>query len=197
MAQRLLQEAAQLAGRGDVVVRQAVRVGKLRVFQAQLRSALVHALHEAADAAGEPACEHVAGVVGGGQHRAVEEVLIAHLLAGDDTDVAAGAVHPVLAVHPGGDDILHGDLAVFHGLDGQQPCHDLGQARGGALLVGVVLGHDLAGVQIHQDPGPRGHFRGLEGPGGRRGGCQQQAQQDEERKNSDFFHFCLPFCQEL
>ena len=154
MAQRLAGDQIHLVGRGVVVlVGQSVGIGKVGVGTAQLRGALVHQLHKGADAAGDAVGNDVAGLIGAVDHRAVEQVLIAHDLAGANVGGAGVGIEPLETVLLCRDHFLQRDLAALDGLDRQQHGHDLGQAGRGALLVGVEGIEQSSGVHIGQDDG--------------------------------------------
>ena len=76
---------------GAVVVlrRQAVGIHEMGVDTAQLRRLLVHLIHKGTDAAGNIGGQHVAGLVGGMDHGAVQQVLHRDLGAGGDAGIAA------------------------------------------------------------------------------------------------------------
>ena len=175
---------------------QAVGVGEVGVLTAELGGALVHLLDEAGDAPGEVAAEDVAGLVGRLQHRAVEQILHGDHRARHDARGAGVVLHALLAVVLGGDHVLERDAAAVERLEREQHGHHLGETGDGALVVLVVTVQDPARIQIHQDRGLAVERGVVQRPGRGRGGAQRQAEDQDKRKNSEFFHFALPFSSE-
>ena len=180
-----------------VLVRKAVRVGKVGVRAAELRRALVHLFDKGRDTAGYAVGEDVAGLVGAVHHRAVQEILIAHDLAGLDAGGARVGVQPLETVGLGRDHFLKRDLAALERLDREEHGHDLGQAGRGALLVGVFRIEKSAGIQIGQNDGLGAVKRGLvKRARRRRKSAEEQAERKNKRNQFVFFHFALPFFTE-
>ena len=181
--------------RGGVmpVVGKPVRVEKMRVRAAQLRRALVHAVNESGNAAGDIGGEDVARLVCRVDDRAVDKIAVGHHLAGLDVGVAGVLRHAVPCVRPGGDDVVHAALPALHRLYGEKPGHYLRQARGRALLVGVLLIEHLVGVHVRQIHRLRAELRVVNGVSRRRERAQRKAYYKNQRENFNFFHFALPF----
>ena len=190
---RLLRDQEHLVGRCLVVVGKAVRVLKMGDLASELRGALVHLVHEAVDAAADQRGDHVAGVAGGLDHRAVEQVAEGHLLPGLDLGAAALFIQTGAAVRPGGNHLVQAVLSPVDRLHRQQHRHDLGQTGGrhdGILVLGI---DDPACVEVGEDDVLAVQLR--------RGGCirrrrrrayEQRSKQNQGQKEV-FFHFTLPF----
>ena len=164
-----------------VLVGHAVGIHEVGAGAAQLGGTVVHPLHEGVDAAGHGAGDHVAGLVGGGDHGAVEVVLQGHDLAGLDARGAGLLIQTVHAVISGGDLVLEIQLAPIHGLQRQQDGHDLCETGRIGPLIGALGVVDVAGVQVHQQRlpgGELGHILHGQGHGGQYPRQQADCQQD-------------------
>ena len=184
----LLGHAEDVPGGGVViVVMEPVGVGEVGVLHAQLLRPLVHPLHESGDVPGHGDGQGVGGLIGGGYHQAVEQVVDGDLLSG--LEVGGGGVlrhaHKGLLRH--GDQSVHGQLAPADGLQGQQAGHDLCDAGGIPDIVGVLLVEDLAGVQVHQQGGfgLDGDLRYAGISDGGRTGDQEREEQDQRHGQPD------------
>ena len=170
-----------IPGRGVVLgVMEAVGVDEVGVLTAQIRRLGVHGCHKGGHGAGDRLRQNVAGLVGGDHQHAVQQVPYRHGLT--DLDAGGTAVRgQTLQGGGGGSQLLvHGQLPRVDGLQGQQGCHDFGQAGGIQLLV-LALGVDhRAGIGVHQQGG-LGQNVGISGklrlfvPGGICGGKQTKA----------------------
>ena len=187
----------EVVGRAVVILGgQAVGVDKVGVDAAELYGPLVHPVHKGADRAGQIAADHVAGLVGGADHRAVEELAQAQLHARDDAGAAAVLPEALAAVALGGDGVAQAHVAPVDGLQRQQHGHHLGQAGRGAALLGVHRVKEAAGVHIDHQRRLRVQLRRAEGRGRRSGSREQKRQAKHHGEKSEFFHFALPFSTE-
>ena len=168
-------------------------VEEMNAKAAQLGGFGVHLLHEGADAAGDVGAQHVAGLVGGVEHGAVEQVLHGQLHSRSNAGGAAVLRHAGEAVVLGGDHILQGDAPLVQSLQGQQGGHYLGEAGGGPLLVLVQLIEDIPRVQVHQQGGLAVEAGVFQGVGSRGGESHHQAYDKHQWKDAENFHFVLPF----
>ena len=158
----LLGHLVDVPGRGVVVgVVQTVGVGKVGARHAQLLGSLVHAIHKGGDVPADGHGQDVGRLVGRGDQQAVEQVLHRDDLPG--LEVGGGGV--IGDVSQGGR--VHSDfggqvqLTPAHGLQSEQGGHDLGDAGGVALLVGVLVVEDLVRVQVDEQGGRGVHRDGL------------------------------------
>ena len=60
-----------------------------------------------------------------------------------------------MEVGAGGEHLVQTQLSLVHRLQGQQGGHDLGDAGGIHVLVGILGVENLPVVHVHQDSGPR------------------------------------------
>ena len=178
-----------------VGVVQAVGVDKVGARHAQLLGPLVHALHKGGGVPADGHSQDVGCLVGRGNQQAVEQVLHRDDLPG--LEVGGGGV--IGDVSQGG--CVHSDfggqiqLTPAHGLQGEQGGHDLGDAGGVALLIGVLVVEDLVRVQVDEQGGLGIHCDGrhaliVDGAcqGGEQPGEQRQGQKKRKRTNQRFFH---------
>ena len=155
-------------------------VDEVGVFAAQLLSPLVHPLHEGGGGAVDGFGEDVAHLVGGNHHHTVEQLLHRQGLALHDVRCAAVLRQIGQSGGGGGDGLVQPQVAAVHGLQHQQHDHDLGDAGGILLGVGVFVVEDHAGIAVHQ----QGRL-GLDvriGDGVGPGQAEQTAQQGGQQK---------------
>ena len=124
-----------------------VYVCKVGVLAAELGRLVVHQLDEALDRAADVECKHICGVVAAAHEQAVEQVLDAHLLAGDEAGCrAAGAVEQMdgLIAYL---NLLVEILAIFE----HDRCrHYFSQRRGSRLLVRILFKDDGIAVEVDE-----------------------------------------------
>ena len=173
-----------------------MRVHVVGVLAAELLGLPVHHVDKAGDAARNIAADDVAGLVGGVEHHAVEQIAHGDLHARHDTRGAGVLLHPLEAVVLRDDHVIQAHAAGVDRLQRQQHRHDLGEAGGGALGVHVVAVEYPARVQIHQHGGLGVEGGRLQRHGTGGGKAHQQAGEKDAGKKSVFFHFVLPFSQE-
>ena len=192
----LLGHAIDVPGRGVMLaVVQAVGVHKVGAGHAQLLGPLVHPLDKGRDVPTDGHGQDIGRLVGGGQHQAVEQVVDGDLFPG--LQVRRGGIGGQV-LQGGGVHRHYGrqvQLPAPHSLQGEQGRHDLGDAGGVALPIGVLLVEDLVGVQVDEQAG--GGFEGdrldaLIVNGAGKGGheAREQRQDHAKRKgaNQRFFH---------
>ena len=132
---------------GRIVVRvgQAVGVREVRAGAAELRGAGVHARDEIGDRAADVLRDHVAGVVGRGDHRAVEKAFERHRLLLHDVHAAAADDHIKLKSRLRRDRVRERDLAGLNILHGEKDGHHLRERGGIEPLVGIFRIEDRFG----------------------------------------------------
>ena len=165
----------------------------MRAGAAEFLRAGVHRVHKSRHRAGDVLAEDVAGLVGGDQHRAVQQILHGHRFAGLDLWIGVGAVSldVIEAVLRCDDGVAQADVSALHGLDHHQSRHEFGGAGRLDPLVGILFKVDLAGVFIHDDRRPGVDLRlrhRQRGHGQERHGQQHDKQQG---KKLEFFHVIL------
>ena len=145
--------------RGRIVVRvgQAVGVREVRPGAAELGGAGVHARDKIGDRAADILRDHVARVVGRGDHRAVEQAFERHRLLLHDVHAAAADDHVKIKPRLRRDRVGERDFAGFDVLHGEQDGHHLRERGGVEPLVGIfriedglliaVLGEEHGGVR--------------------------------------------------
>ncbi len=144
----------QVPGGGVMVgVGQAVGVAEMGALTAQVLGLLVHPRHEGVDRPVDGLRQHVAALVGGGEHDAVEQLLHRQLLARLDAHVAAVGRDGGDGGFGGGEDGVHGQLALVDGLQHQKTGEDLCYAGGVELLVDVLRVEDFLGVRVDEKGG--------------------------------------------
>ena len=181
-----------VAGGGVVVVvRQAVGVGKVRAGAAELGGQGVHLLHKGLDRAAYVLGDDIAGLVCGGEQRAVEQVLERHRLPGDYAGGAAVVHHALKAALAGRDAVGEGEFAALYGLDGDENGHDLRQRGGVGLGIRVLFIKDAAGGGVHQHGAGRVYLRLLQRERGQTQRRYQEGQNQNYRQQLDFFHINL------
>ena len=190
--ERLGGDEREVCGRSVVVfIGQAMRVRKVRAGAAELGCALVHQLHEGPDRAGDMLGDDVAGLVGGGEHGAVEQVAEAHGLAGDDAGGAPVLHHALHGALAGRHLVVLRDLAALHGLHGQQHGHHLGEGGGIGPLVRVQRVIYAACLRVREQGGAGGYL-GVVQRGGRGGQADgEQAEYQGYRQQREFSHINL------
>ena len=159
----------------------AVGIDEVGVFAAQGLGPGVHLSHKGGHGTGDGLGQDLAGLVGGDHHHAVQQVLHRHDLAGLDARGAAVTGESLQGGGGGGDGLVHVQLSLVNGLQGQKAGHDLGQAGGVELLMLVFGVDDGAGVGVHQQRGLALDVRLLQGGGP--GGGPQGYGQDGQQKN--------------
>ena len=145
---------------------EAVGVGKMGVFTAQLLGLGVHGVHKGAHGAGDTLRQDIAGLVGGDHHHAVQQVPDRHGLAYLNVGGAAVGGQALQRGGGGGQFLVHGELSLVDGLQSQQSGHDLGQTGGIQLLMLVFRVDNAAGIGVHQQGGFALDVRLLNGSGG-------------------------------
>ena len=116
----LLGDEVEVPGGGVVIdVGQAVGVAEIGVFTPQVLGFLIHAAHEGGDGAVDGLRQHVAPLVGGGEHDAVEQFLHGELLAHFDAHVAAVRWDGGDGGLASGDNLAFGEPAIIDGLQHQ------------------------------------------------------------------------------
>ena len=174
-----------------VVIVVAVGIGEMGALHTQLRRLLVHQRHKFLGGAGHRLGQDVAGLIGGGDQIAVQQLFHGEDLSGLDAGGGAAGGDPYCLCR-GGDGGVRRQIAPVDGFQHQQGGHDLGDGGGVHFLVGVVVVEHFTVVAVHHDGGAAAGHGILQG-GGREGGqgyhqnnCQKQ------RKKTIFFHRILP-----
>ena len=188
----LTHDARKVPG-GRIVVRvgQAVGVREVRAGAAELRGAGVHARDEIGDRAADVLRDHVAGVVGRGDHRAVEKAFERHRLLLHDVHAAAADDHIKIKSRLRRDRVGESDLAGLDILHGEKDGHHLRERGGIEPLVGIfriedrflvtVLGEEHGGVRRVDPRIVDRHGRGRDEPQRERGDKSAYCK-------ADFFH---------
>ena len=179
-----------------VGIRQSVRVCKVGICTPYLFGPAVHVLDEGVEGAGYVHGYYVAGLIGGGEHRTVEQVVQAHGLAYLYVGSASVLNHALDSFVAGGDAVIKRNLASVNGLNSQQDGHDLGQRGRVALLVGVQGVKLAACILIYDDGGGALQLRRCQGLRLVGQGAGRQARQDKRQYQHKweylyFFHINL------
>ena len=150
----LLGDEVEVPG-GCVVadVGQTVGVAEIGILAPQIPGLLIHAGHESGDGPVNGLRQHVAPLVGGGEHDAVEQLLHGQLLAHLDAHVAAVRGNLGDGGLAGGEDLAFGESAVVNSLQHQQAGHDFGDAGGVETVVDVLLIENLLGLRVDEQGG--------------------------------------------
>ena len=169
-----------------IVVRHAVRIDKMGAGAAQLGSLCVHHGYEVVDAARHSNGQNIGGLVGGGDHQAVEQILDVHLLAYLNVLIAAAGVQSLPCGGACGDYFIQRQLAFADCVQRQCGGHHLCDAGGVHFLVGVQIIHDVIRVHIHQNGGLGLHSLGaddlrIKGSGGADAEREENADGQDER----------------
>ena len=154
-------------------------VREVRAGAAELRGAGVHARDEIGDRAADVLRDHVAGVVGRGDHRAVEKAFERHRLLLHDVHAAAADDHIKIKSRLRRDRVGESDLAGLDILHGEKDGHHLRERGGIEPLVGIfriedrflvtVLGEEHGGVRRVDPRIVDRHGRGRDEPQRERG----------------------------
>ena len=187
----LLGDEVEVPG-GCVVadVGQAVGVAEIGILAPQIPGLLIHAGHESGDGPVNGFRQHVAPLVGGGEHDAIEQLLHGQLLAHLDAHVAAVRGNLGDGGLAGGEDLAFGESAVVNSLQHQQAGHDFGDAGGVEAVVDVLLIENLLGLRVDEQGGLGRHVesgRFFRERGGRGAGTWQK----KERRNGEFSYHSL------
>ena len=158
---------------------QAGAVEKVGVGHAQLGRTLVHAGDEGLLAARQMLRQGHGGVVGGDHSDTLQQLPHGELLPLLQIDLRAAHAR---GVGGDGDRLIPADQAGVQGLEQQQQGHDLGDAGGLVLGVGVFFIEDDAGVPLHEQGGVGGQLAGEGGGGGVDGGGEQGCGKQQDAK---------------
>ena len=139
-----------------ILVMQAVGVGKMRARHAEGRRLRVHERHERWDIPCDVLRHNVAGLVGGRDHHAVQQLAQRQLLALEQTGGAARCVQVLQSLMADRHDVVEVSM-----LQRQHTRHDLRQAGGIDLFVQIHAIDERIAVQLHERRRP-GLHRGVE-----------------------------------
>ena len=150
-AHRPARDARHIIGGGImVVVRQAVRVGKMGVGKPQRRHLLVHQLREFRQIAAYRLRYRVGAVIGGFHHRPVQRVPQRDDLARLQRQMGRVAPLPYVAYRL----LRYGDLILWLGVHQPQRRRQyLGNTGGILLFVHILLQQHLSGLCVHHHIG--------------------------------------------
>ena len=161
---------------------QPVRVGKVRLRQAQRTGAQIHLADKRCFAAGNGDCQRQGGIIAGMEHHAVEQLAARKRLAA--FQVHAGALGPGGGFRHG-----HGSVQVARLAD-EKAGHDLCRARNQRALIPVFLVKTLSCRPIKQGRAFGRHLRRrreLRGAGGADGSEEKGGGAECRRRFSDCF----------
>ena len=127
---------------------QAVRIDKMRGAHAELGRIVVHQRDKACDTAGYVFRNHVAGLIGRGNHDTVQQLPQRKLFSGLQSGRAAADDKILQRRLSDGQDIIQ-----IPALQRDHACHDLSEAGGIHQLVYVLPDQKRAGVEIDQSSG--------------------------------------------
>ena len=150
-------DARHIIGSGIVVlIRQAVRVGKVGIAQSQRRHLLVHQLRKVGQVPAHRLGYGIGAVIGGFHHRPVQRILQGNDLPRLQRQVGGLAPLPYIAYRF----LRNGDAVLRLGVgQPQRCCQYLGNAGRILLLVHVFLQQHLPGLGVHHHIGIAVGFR--------------------------------------
>ena len=176
---------------------QAAAVDKLGVVHTQLLRPLVHHIHKQALRPSDMLSHSHRRVVGRGHGDTLDHGLhaLGLPLLQEDLGTAHGG-----RVGRRRHRILHTDLSLGKGIEDQQKCHDLGDAGGWKLLMGILLQNHGSRGRLHQNRRGSRDAKGVPGrlcplcPDGKAEGRQAQ---DKGHQQSQYFFHKIPLLSTL